>query len=78
MCVCVCSGLCLETETRLGPVVERVSESQRPLMSDDDEDDEGHDVGYYSVEQPEAPQEEPPQPITFLQAFLLPGVLPVS
>ncbi|KAK0146721.1 Sugar phosphate exchanger 3 [Merluccius polli] len=71
-------GLYLESETGLGPVVKRDSESQRPLMSDEEEDDEGRDGGYYSVEQPEAPKEEPPQPINFLQAFLLPGVLPYS
>ncbi|KAG7255811.1 hypothetical protein CRUP_012845, partial [Coryphaenoides rupestris] len=61
-----------------GPVVPKDSESHRPLMSDQEEDDEGRDGGYYSVEQPEPPQEEVVQPIGFLKAFLLPGVLPYS
>ncbi|CAL8319911.1 unnamed protein product [Lota lota] len=71
-------GLCLESERALGPELERDSGSQRPLMSDEEEDDEGCDGGYYSVEQQQAPQEELPQPINFFQAFLLPGVLPYS
>ncbi|XP_059904806.1 sugar phosphate exchanger 3 [Gadus macrocephalus] len=70
-------GLCQESEAGFGPAVESDSESQRPLMSDEEED-EGCDGGYYSVEQSEGPQEELPQPISFLQAFLLPGVLPYS
>lgn len=71
-------GLCMESETDLGPVVERDPDSERPLMSDLEEDNEGRDDGYYSVEQSEALQEELVQPISFLQAFLLPGVLPYS
>lgn len=72
--VCV-SGLSLESETGLSPV-ETDSDSHRPLMSDEEE--EVCDRHYNSVQQPDEPLGESPKAISFLQAFRLPGVLPVS
>lgn len=66
----------LEPETVLGPV-ETDSDSHRPLMSDDEDDR----VEVYARSQsPGAPAAAaaPPRAIGFCQAFLLPGVLPVS
>lgn len=69
-------GLSLEPETVLGPV-ETDSDSHRPLMSDDEDDQ----VEVYARSQsPGAPAATaaPPRAISFCQAFLLPGVLPYS
>ncbi|KAM6986679.1 sugar phosphate exchanger 3 [Aplochiton taeniatus] len=73
-------GLSLESETGLRPV-ESDTDSHRPLMSDEEEEDEVEqeacDGGYYSIQQPEdsEPPEPSPKAITFCQAFCLPGVL---
>lgn len=69
-------GLSLETETGLSPV-ETDSDSHRPLMSDEEEE-EVYGRGYDSVQPPEEPLDEPPKAISFCQAFCLPGVLPYS
>lgn len=75
------SGLSSESETGLGPV-ETDTDSHRPLMSDEEDEVEVevevHARRYQSVQQPDEPLAEPPQAIGFLQAFCLPGVLPVS
>lgn len=72
------SGLSLESETVLGPV-ETDSDSHRPLMSDDEvEVVEVYARVQRSIQQHSEPQVESPQAISFCQAFLLPGVLPVS
>ncbi|KAM4615441.1 sugar phosphate exchanger 3 [Polymixia lowei] len=72
-------GLCLESETGLRPV-ERDTDSHRPLMSDEEEEEDVEvcDGGYYSVQQHDEPPTEAPQAIGFCQAFCLPGVLPYS
>ncbi|KAM3858810.1 sugar phosphate exchanger 3 [Diretmus argenteus] len=77
-------GLSLESETGLEPV-ETDTDSHRPLMSDEEgeeEEEEGKvevcDGGYYSVQQPDEQSSDPPQAVGFLQAFCLPGVLPYS
>jgi len=54
--------------------VTRDSDSQRPLMSDD-EDELCEE--YSSIQQQEEEPEPQPKAIGFLQAFCLPGVLPV-
>lgn len=72
------SGLSLESETVLGPV-ETDSDSHRPLMSDDEEEEvEVYARVQRSIQQHSEPQVESPRAISFCQAFLLPGVLPVS
>ncbi|XP_062338807.1 sugar phosphate exchanger 3 [Osmerus eperlanus] len=73
------AGLSVESETGLSPV-ETDSDSHRPLMSDEEEEEEEVcDGGYYSVQQQEEEEpKEPQQPISFCQAFCLPGVLPYS
>lgn len=80
MDVCV-SGLSLEAETGLSPV-KTDTDSHRPLMSDEEEDAEVevevYDRHYHSIQEPEDPLAEAPLPVTFCQAFCLPGVLPVS
>lgn len=78
-CVCV-AGLHLELETGLSPV-ETDTDSHRPLMSDEEEDEQ--EVETYSQrcradQPPEEPVDEPPHAIGFFQAFCLPGVLLVS
>ncbi|CAK6949838.1 sugar phosphate exchanger 3 [Scomber scombrus] len=72
-------GLSLESETGLGPV-ETDTDSHRPLMSDEEDEVEAEAYGgrYQSVQQPDEPLAEPPQAVSFLQAFGLPGVLPYS
>ncbi len=52
----------------------RDSDSQRPLISDDEDElcDE------YSIQQQDEEPEPQPKAIGFLQAFSLPGVIPVS
>ncbi|XP_073804549.1 sugar phosphate exchanger 3 isoform X4 [Danio rerio] len=63
-------------ETGLRPVT-RDSDSQRPLMSD--EEDELTDEYSSIQQQDEEPQPQPqPRAIGFFQAFCLPGVLPYS
>lgn len=73
------SGLSLESETGLGPV-ETDTDSHRPLMSDEEDEVEVevNSRRYQSVQQPDDPPAESPQAVGFLQAFCLPGVLPVS
>ncbi|XP_007578357.1 sugar phosphate exchanger 3 [Poecilia formosa] len=71
-------GLHLESETRLSPV-ETDTDSHRPLMSDEEEENE-QQVETYSQQcrtdqPPEEPEDEPPHAIGFFQAFCLPGVL---
>uniref|UniRef100_A0A3P8TC47 Sugar phosphate exchanger 3 n=1 Tax=Amphiprion percula TaxID=161767 RepID=A0A3P8TC47_AMPPE len=73
-------GLSLESETGLGPV-ETDTDSHKPLMSDEEDEVE---VEVYArryeaaAEQLDEPPVQPPQAISFLQAFCLPGVLPYS
>uniref|UniRef100_A0A3B5M5U4 Sugar phosphate exchanger 3 n=1 Tax=Xiphophorus couchianus TaxID=32473 RepID=A0A3B5M5U4_9TELE len=64
-------------ETGLSPV-ETDTDSHRPLMSDEEEDEQ--EVETYSQrcradQPPEEPVDEPPHAIGFFQAFRLPGVL---
>uniref|UniRef100_A0A3B3UB82 Sugar phosphate exchanger 3 n=1 Tax=Poecilia latipinna TaxID=48699 RepID=A0A3B3UB82_9TELE len=59
--------------------VETDTDSHRPLMSDEEEDNE-QQVETYSQQcrtdqPPEEPEDEPPHAIGFFQAFCLPGVL---
>lgn len=83
-------GLSLESETGLSRV-ERDTDSHKPLMSDEEdeavvsgvaEEDEGELEVCERREESDQQQEEPdahtPQPISFCQAFCLPGVLPYS
>ncbi|KAG1932768.1 sugar phosphate exchanger [Pimephales promelas] len=67
-------GLSDPSETGLRSVT-RDSDSQRPLMSDD-EDELCEE--YSSIQQQEEEPEPQPKAIGFLQAFCLPGVLPYS
>lgn len=69
------AGLSLETETVLRPV-ETDADSHQPLMSD--EEVEVYVRQHQSIQQPDELPAESPQAISFCQAFLLPGVLPVS
>lgn len=71
------SGLSIELETGPGPV-ETDADSHRPLMSDDEEEVEVFDKHCQTIQQADEPVFESPQPISFIQAFCLPGVLPVS
>ncbi|TSK13204.1 Sugar phosphate exchanger 3 [Bagarius yarrelli] len=72
-------GLCEGPVTGL-TTVERDTDSHRPLISDDEEDEDEVvcDGGYYSIQK----QDDEPQPQTkaigFFQAFCLPGVIPYS
>ncbi|XP_033968371.1 sugar phosphate exchanger 3 [Pseudochaenichthys georgianus] len=74
-------GLSLEAETGLSPV-KTDTDSHRPLMSDEEVDAEVevevYDRHYHSIQEPEDPLAEAPLPVTFCQAFCLPGVLPYS
>lgn len=74
---CRVAGLSLETETVLSPV-ETDADSHRPLMSDEEEEVEVYVTQHQSIQQPNEPPAESSQAISFCQAFLLPGVLPVS
>uniref|UniRef100_A0A8C5HZ33 Sugar phosphate exchanger 3 n=1 Tax=Gouania willdenowi TaxID=441366 RepID=A0A8C5HZ33_GOUWI len=67
-----------EIWTGLNPV-ETDTGSYRPLMSDE-EDEEVHVYcrQQQDEQEPEEVQVEPPQAVSFLQAFCLPGVLPYS
>uniref|UniRef100_A0A8C5HUF5 Sugar phosphate exchanger 3 n=1 Tax=Gouania willdenowi TaxID=441366 RepID=A0A8C5HUF5_GOUWI len=71
-------GLDVESGTGLNPV-ETDTGSYRPLMSDE-EDEEVHVYcrQQQDEQEPEEVQVEPPQAVSFLQAFCLPGVLPYS
>uniref|UniRef100_A0A3B5AL20 Sugar phosphate exchanger 3 n=1 Tax=Stegastes partitus TaxID=144197 RepID=A0A3B5AL20_9TELE len=72
-------------ETGLGPV-ETDTDSHKPLMSDEEDEVEVEVYGRRyeaaaataAAQQQEEPPTEPPQAISFLQAFCLPGVLPYS
>uniref|UniRef100_A0A8C2EIF5 Sugar phosphate exchanger 3 n=1 Tax=Cyprinus carpio TaxID=7962 RepID=A0A8C2EIF5_CYPCA len=66
-------GLSDYSETSLRPVT-RDTDSQRPLISDDEDElcDE------YSIQQRDEEPEPQPKAIGFLQAFCLPGVIPYS
>ncbi|KAM9467921.1 sugar phosphate exchanger 3 isoform 1-T2 [Clarias gariepinus] len=72
-------GLCEGPVTGL-TTVERDTDSHRPLMSDNEEDEDEvvFDGGYYSVQK----QDDEPEPQTkatgFFKAFCLPGVIPYS
>ncbi|KAG7320314.1 hypothetical protein KOW79_016167 [Hemibagrus wyckioides] len=72
-------GLCEGTVTGL-TTVETDTDSHRPLMSDNEEDEDEVvcDGGYYSIQK----QDEEPEPQTkaigFFKAFCLPGVIPYS
>ncbi|XP_023666162.1 sugar phosphate exchanger 3 isoform X1 [Paramormyrops kingsleyae] len=60
---------------------ERDSDSHQPLISDDEDEQEGMlQDNSYSIQQPDQDlgPEEPPAAIGFLKAFCLPGVLPYS
>lgn len=73
-------GLSMESDTGLRPV-ETDTDSHRPLMSDEEEDEvevEVHGRRYNSVTQSDEALDEPPKAIGFCQAFCLPGVLPYS
>ncbi|XP_008314101.1 sugar phosphate exchanger 3 [Cynoglossus semilaevis] len=70
-------GLSIELETGPGPV-ETDADSHRPLMSDDEEEVEVFDKHCQTIQQADEPVFESPQPISFIQAFCLPGVLPYS
>uniref|UniRef100_A0A1A8H045 Sugar phosphate exchanger 3 n=1 Tax=Nothobranchius korthausae TaxID=1143690 RepID=A0A1A8H045_9TELE len=68
----------VESETGLSPV-EADSDSHRPLMSDEEEEEvQVCSRRFPSVQQPDEPPEESHQAIGFFQAFCLPGVLPYS
>lgn len=61
--------------------LERDSDSQQPLISDDEDEQEGMlQDSSYSIQQPDQDlgSEEAPAAVGFLKAFCLPGVLPVS
>lgn len=58
--------------------METDADSHRPLMSDDEEEVEVFDKHCQTIQQADEPVFESPQPISFIQAFCLPGVLPVS
>ena len=70
------SGLCLESETVLCPV-EVDADSHRPLMSDEEEE-EVYVRQQQSIQHPDEHLGESAKAISFCQAFLLPGVLPVG
>ncbi|KAF7658474.1 hypothetical protein LDENG_00012370 [Lucifuga dentata] len=70
-------GLSMETVTGLEPV-ETDTDSHRPLMSDEEDEMEVYERQYRSIQQQDEPEDEPPRAIGFLQAFILPGVLPYS
>ncbi|KAA8580052.1 hypothetical protein FQN60_005587 [Etheostoma spectabile] len=74
-------GLSFESETGLSPV-ERDTDSHRPLMSDEEDEDEVeaevYARQYQEVQPPDEPLAETPRAIGFCQAFCLPGVLPYS
>ena len=75
--LCV-SGLSMESETGLSPV-ETDTDSHKPLMSDEEEDEvEVYGARHQPAQELDEPLEESPQAIGFFQAFCLPGVLPVS
>lgn len=67
----------MESETVLRPV-QTDTDSHRPLMSDDEEEDVVYIRKRRSVQQLDEPPAESSQAISFCKAFLLPGVLPVS
>lgn len=72
------SGLCEGPVTGL-VTVERDTDSHRPLMSDNEEDeDEACDGGYYSIQNQDDEPEPQVKAIGFFQAFCLPGVIPVG
>ncbi|KAM9845898.1 sugar phosphate exchanger 3 [Aulostomus maculatus] len=68
-------GLSLVSETGLS-TVEAETDSQRPLISNEDEEVDGGP--YQAGQQADEALAESPQAIGFLQAFCLPGVLPYS
>ncbi|KAJ8381997.1 hypothetical protein SKAU_G00027750 [Synaphobranchus kaupii] len=57
---------------------ERDSDSHRPLISDDEDEEELCDGANYSIQQQDVEIETPPTAIGFCEAFCLPGVLPYS
>lgn len=65
------------SETVLSPM-ETDADSHQPLMSDEEEEVEVYARQRQPVQQPEEPLSVSSQTISFCQAFLLPGVLPVS
>lgn len=66
----------MELETGLSPV-EADPDGHRPLMGSEQEAETG-DRHFHPPQQPDEPMAESPGAIGFLQAFCLPGVLPVS
>lgn len=73
------SGLCEGSVTDLA-TVERDTDSHRPLMSDNEEDEDEVvcDGGYYSIQKQDDEPEPQTKAIGFFQAFCLPGVMPVG
>lgn len=67
----------MESETVLGPV-ETDTESHRPLINDEEDEVEVYSKQHHSIQQLDEPPAEASQAIGFCQAFLLPGVIPVS
>lgn len=73
------SGLCEGPVTGL-VTVERDTDSHRPLMSDNEENEDEAvcDGGYYSIQNQDDEPEPQTNAIGFFQAFCLPGVIPVG
>lgn len=58
--------------------METDTDSHRPLITDEEDEVEVYGRQYHSVQEQEEPPVEAPAAVSFLQAFCLPGVLPVS
>ncbi|XP_063073592.1 sugar phosphate exchanger 3 [Engraulis encrasicolus] len=69
-------GLSLDADTGLHEVGD--TDSQRPLMSDEEGDEEEEEEREKGGVEGEGQAEPPPPAIGFLQAFCLPGVIPYS
>ncbi|XP_051911160.1 sugar phosphate exchanger 3 [Hippocampus zosterae] len=54
------------------------TETHRPLMSDEEAEEDAYEPHYRSVRRKDEPGQESPKAVGFFQAFWLPGVLPYS
>uniref|UniRef100_A0A8C2XVE3 Sugar phosphate exchanger 3 n=1 Tax=Cyclopterus lumpus TaxID=8103 RepID=A0A8C2XVE3_CYCLU len=70
-------GLSSDSETSLS-AVETDSDSHRPLISEEKDEEEAHGRRCQSVQQQDEPVAETPRAVGFCRAFCLPGVLPYS
>ncbi|XP_019738646.1 sugar phosphate exchanger 3 isoform X2 [Hippocampus comes] len=68
-------GLSSDCPTGLSPVD---TETHRPLMSDEEAEEDAYEPHYRSVRRQDEPGQESPKAVGFFQAFWLPGVLPYS